>query len=465
MVAIQSFGAAETVTGSCHFLQLKSGSKMLLDCGMFQGHSDHDSTEPFGFNPQDVDILLITHAHLDHVGRIPKLVKDGFSGRIIATRATMDLAEVVLLDSAKIAQEDYKTSLRKAKRRGDERDVPEPIYTIEDAHAVFDMDIQYAEYDHAIQVDKGVTVTFRNAGHILGSSTIQVDFKDDGNKKTVVFSGDLGGRIDTVMPSPTPVPSANALYIESTYGDRNHRSLNESVEEFKTAVSQTLTNGGNVIIPSFAIERTQEILILIKQMYYDKELPECKVFVDSPMAIKATNIYNQNHRILNKAAQELFNKDGSVFDFPYLEYSVSGADSMQINEVESGAIIIAGSGMCTGGRILHHFKHRLWNEKNTLIFVGYQVEGTLGRHLVDGAEFIHVYGEKIKVRANRLMINGFSAHADQKDLLNWIGGFETLDKVFLIHGERDKQEIFKKAIEDKFNKTVHIVKYAEEVWI
>ena len=200
-------------------------------------------------------------------------------------------------------------------------------------------------------------------------------------------------------------------------------------------------------------------------MYYNDELPECKVFVDSPMAIKATAIYNQNHNILNKEAQALFNKDGSVFDFPYLEYSISGADSMKINEVDSGAIIIAGSGMCNGGRILHHFKHRLWNEKNTLIFVGYQVEGTLGRYLVDGAEFIHVYGEKIKVRANRLMINGFSAHADQKDMLKWMGGFETLDKVFLVHGERDKQEIFKKAIEDKLNKTVHIVEYAEEVWI
>ncbi|MDX1352263.1 MAG: MBL fold metallo-hydrolase [Thiomicrorhabdus sp.] len=465
MVPIQSFGAAETVTGSCHFLQLKSGPKILIDCGMFQGHTDHDSADPFGFNPKDVDILLITHAHLDHVGRIPKLVKEGFDGRIVATRATMDLAEVVLLDSAKIAQEDYKTSLKKAKRRGDEGEVAEPIYTIDDAKAVFDMNIQYADYNKPIQLNKGVTATFRNAGHILGSSTIQIDFEEDGQSKTVVFSGDLGGCIDTVMSPPESVLNANALYIESTYGDRNHRSLDDSVNEFKTAVLQTLKNEGNVIIPSFAIERTQEILILLKQMYYNNELPECKVFVDSPMATKATAIYNQNHNSLNKAAQELFNKDGSVFDFPYLQYTISGADSMQINEVESGAIIIAGSGMCNGGRILHHFKHRLWNEKNTLIFVGYQVEGTLGRYLVDGAEFIHVYGEKIKVRANRLMINGFSAHADQKDMIKWMEGFQTLDKIFLVHGERDKQEIFKKAIENKLNKTVHIVEYAEEVWI
>ena len=465
MVPIQSFGAAETVTGSCHFLQLKSGPKILIDCGMFQGHTDHDSKDPFGFDPKEVDILLITHAHLDHVGRIPKLVKEGFNGRIIATRATMDLAEVVLLDSAKIAQEDYKISLKKAKRRGDEREVSEPIYTIDDAHAVFDMNIQYADYNSSIQLASGVSAIFRNAGHILGSSTIQIDFEDEGQAKTVVFSGDLGGCIDTVMQAPTTIPHTNALYIESTYGDRNHRELNESINEFKTAVIQTIKNEGNVIIPSFAIERTQEILILLKQMYYNNELPECKVFVDSPMAIKATGIYNQHHKSLNKAAQELFNKDGSVFDFPYLEYTISGADSMTINEVESGAIIIAGSGMCNGGRILHHFKHRLWNEKNTLIFVGYQVQGTLGRLLVDGAEFIKVYGEKIKVRANRLMINGFSAHADQDDMIKWMSGFESLDNVFLIHGERDKQEIFKKAIENKLHKTVHIVQYAEEVWI
>ena len=465
MVPIQSFGAAETVTGSCHFLQLKSGPKILIDCGMFQGHTDHDSKDPFGFDPKEVDILLITHAHLDHVGRIPKLVKEGFNGRIIATRATMDLAEVVLLDSAKIAQEDYKISLKKAKRRGDEREVSEPIYTIDDAHAVFDMNIQYADYNSSIQLASGVSAIFRNAGHILGSSTIQIDFEDEGQAKTVVFSGDLGGCIDTVMQTPTTIPHTNALYIESTYGDRNHRELDESINEFKTAVIQTIKNEGNVIIPSFAIERTQEILILLKQMYYNNELPECKVFVDSPMAIKATGIYNQHHKSLNKAAQELFNKDGSVFDFPYLEYTISGADSMTINEVESGAIIIAGSGMCNGGRILHHFKHRLWNEKNTLIFVGYQVQGTLGRLLVDGAEFIKVYGEKIKVRANRLMINGFSAHADQDDMIKWMSGFESLDNVFLIHGERDKQEIFKKAIENKLHKTVHIVQYAEEVWI
>lgn len=465
MTLIQSFGAAETVTGSCHLIQIKQGPKILIDCGMFQGRTEHSSRDPFGFNPQDIDILLITHAHLDHVGRIPKLVNEGFDGKIIATRATMELAEVVLLDSAKIAEEDYKTSLKKARRRGEEENVKEPIYTIEEAKSVFDLTIQYAEYNQVINLTPDVQTTFRNAGHILGSSTIQIDFSEAGEQKTVVFSGDLGNRIDMVMPAPEKVIHANALYLESTYGDRNHRALEASVEEFKTIVKQTLENEGNVIIPSFAIERTQEILVLLKKMHYNKELPNCKIFVDSPMAIKATKIYNQHHHLLNKEAQALYQSDGSVFDFPALEYSITGDDSMRINDEESGCIIIAGSGMCNGGRILHHFKHRLWNPRNSVLFVGYQVIGTLGRMLVDGAEEIRIYREKIKVGANIHMINGFSAHADQSEMLNWMGGFSTLDKVFLIHGERDKQEVFKQAIEEKLNKTVHIVEYAEEVWI
>ena len=465
MTLIQSFGAAETVTGSCHFLQLKQGPQILVDCGMFQGKAEKQATDHFDFDPKEVDILLITHAHLDHVGRIPKLFLDGFDGRIIALRPTMELAEVVLLDSAKIAEEDYATALKKARRRGDEDEVTPPLYTHDDVRTVFDANIQYADYDKPIALAKDVQVTFRNAGHILGSATLQVDFEEQGQSKTIVFSGDLGNSNDLVMPSPALVKQADALYIESTYGDRNHRSIEASIEEFREVLISTLNNQGNIIIPSFAIERTQELLVLIKQMYYDNVLPPCKVFVDSPMAIKATKIYDRYHNSFNPAAQALFAKDGSVFDFPALSYSVTGADSMAINEEESGCIIIAGSGMCNGGRILHHFKHRLWNPLNHVLFVGFQAEGTLGRLLVEGAEEVRIYREKIKVRAKISMINGFSAHADQTEMLNWMSEFEKLDKVFLIHGEPDKQAIFKQAIEDKLHKTVHIVKYAEEVWI
>ena len=235
--------------------------------------------------------------------------------------------------------------------------------------------------------------------------------------------------------------------------------------EINEIIQQTLKRQGNVIIPSFAIERTQEVLVLLKQMFLANELPRCQVFVDSPMAIRATRIYNQYHAELNATAQNLLATDGSIFDFPYLEYTLTGAESMQINKHESGCIIIAGSGMCTGGRILHHFKHRLWDERNSVLFVGYQAQGSLGRLLVDGAQEVHIYHEKIKVGAKISMINGFSAHADQSELLNWMRQFNQLDKVFLIHGEPDKQAVFKTAIETQLNKTVHSVQYAEEIWV
>ncbi len=281
----------------------------------------------------------------------------------------------------------------------------------------------------------------------------------------MVFSGDLGGRKDLIMSPPSLVKSADALYIESTYGDRDHRSLKETIAEFKTVVIDTLNNQGNVLIPSFAIERTQEILLLLKQMYYAQELPVCKVFLDSPMAIRATQIYTNYHNELNDAANKLLARDGSIFEFPYLNYSLKNDDSILINKEESGCIIIAGSGMCTGGRILHHFKHRLWNARNSVLFVGYQVQDTLGRQLIDGCDTIQLYHENIKVNAQIHMINGFSAHAGQSDLLAWMGEFEKLDKIFLIHGEPDKQTLFKQAIADKMDKSAHIVEYGEKVYL
>lgn len=465
MAVLQSFGAAEVVTGSCHLLRIEKGPTVLVDCGMFQGTVEDRNYEPFGFDPKEVDILLVTHAHLDHVGRIPKLVKEGFKGRIVTLKSTMDLAEVVMLDSAHLMMEEYRTRYRKAQRRGAEASVRQPLYAPDDVQAVYDLPMTFVEYEKTVRIAKGVEATFRNAGHILDSATIELDIEERGEKKTIVFSGDLGNHNDMVMRNPETVKRADALFIESTYGDRNHKGIAESVAEFKEVVVNTLLNQGNVLIPSFAIERTQEILCLLKRMYYDKELPKCHIFLDSPMAIRATALYDEYHDELSKECNDYLKRDGTIFEFPWVEYTLKPDDSKRINDIESGCIIIAGSGMCTGGRILHHFKHRLWNEKNALLFVGYQAEGTLGRRIIGGERHLHIYHEEVVVRASIHTINGFSAHADQSDMIEWMERFDELGKIFLIHGEYDKQKIFKEAILHRIDKKAHIVAPEENIYL
>jgi len=465
MAILQSYGAAEVVTGSCHLLQLHNGITLLVDCGMYQGHDEERNHEAFGFDPADVDFLLITHGHLDHVGRIPKLVKEGFQGTIVTHKSTMDLAEVVMLDSAHLMKESYKTKYRKAQRIGKEKEIREALYVESDVRAVFHQSMIFSSYDEQIDLGNGIFVNFKNAGHILDSAVIQVMFEENGLKKTVVFSGDLGSDDELVMPSPDIIEEADVLFIESTYGDRNHKGVNESDKELQEVILETFKNEGNVLIPSFAIERTQEILCLLKQMYDRGELPVCQIFLDSPMAIRATEIYKNYHEELSQCCNDFLERDGTIFDFPYLHYTLRVQDSMKINAVDSRCIIIAGAGMCNGGRILQHFKHRLWNERNSLVFVGYQVQGTLGRKLVDGAKKINIYGEDVIVKAKVHTINGFSAHADQNGLIEWMDKFTKLDKIFLIHGERDKQEIFQKEIEKRLGKKSHIVKYGEKIGI
>ena len=465
MAYLQSFGAAEVVTGSCHLLQLQCGITLLVDCGMFQGSVEERNYEAFGFNPAEVDFLLITHGHLDHVGRIPKLVKEGFRGTIVTHRSTMDLAEVVLLDSAHLMEEEYKTRYKKAQRRGEEKQVRKPLYKTSDVRAVYHRPMIFASYDQQIDLGNGIFVNFKNAGHILDSAIIEVMFEEEGAKKKLLFSGDLGNDDDLVMPSPDTIKEAEVLFIESTYGDRNHKGVEESDTELQQVILDTFENDGNVLIPSFAIERTQEILCLLKQMYNRGDLPPCQIFLDSPMAIRATEIYKKYHEELSECCNDFLKRDGTIFDFPYLHYTPRVQDSMKINLEESRCIIIAGAGMCNGGRILKHFKHRLWNEKNALVFVGYQVEGTLGRKIVDGAKKIKIYGEEIVVKAKVHTINGFSAHADQSGLIEWMKKFTKLNKIFLIHGERDKQEVFQKVIKERLGKKAHIVKHGEEIGI
>jgi len=465
MATITSHGAAGVVTGSCHLLEIEGGARILIDCGMFQGPEENQNVGLFAFDPAKIDYLLVTHAHLDHVGRIPKLLKEGFNGIICTTEATRDLAEIILLDSAKIMREDYKTTYKKAQRRGKEDEVNLPLYDEDDLEEAFDLTWKYPEYDKPLKLQEGLTVTYRNAGHILGSAFIEIAYMERGVEQTIVFSGDIGNNNDMVMPDLSSCPQANTLYVESTYGDRNHKGTEETISEFKRIVIKTLNDWGNVLIPSFAVERTQEILCILKEMHDRKELPECEVFLDSPMATRATEVYNNYPGLLSQKCQDYKERDGTVFDFEGLTFTPEAEASKAINDVERRAIIIAGSGMCTGGRILHHFKHRLWNRKNAVIFVGYQVVGTLGRQMVDGARYVKIYREEILVRASIHTVNGFSAHADQSAIVKWVSEMKDLNRVFLIHGEEDKQVILRSVLENVLEQKVHIVEPGEVIYL
>ncbi|EDM23856.1 MBL fold metallo-hydrolase RNA specificity domain-containing protein [Caminibacter mediatlanticus] len=459
----QSFGAAKVVTGSAHILDTGK-SKILIDCGMFQGVNEHLNYAPLGFDPREIEALIITHGHLDHVGRIPLLYKYGFRGKVFAHPATFDIAKIVLLDSAKLQEEEYQTRYKKAQRRGKEKFVKKPLYTRDEVKKIFkQMNKKYIDYNKKYKITKDIKATFKDAGHILGSSFVEIEFENFGIPKNIVFSGDLGNKNNDILPKPQKGEIADALFIESTYGDRNHKSFEESKVEFKKTIVETLLSGGNVIIPTFAIERAQQILCILKEMSIEGSLPkDAKVILDSPMANKVTAVYRKWNKLLRKNCQKYKHHP---FEFPQLNLIKDVEESKKINNIIRGAVIIAGSGMCNGGRILHHLKHRIWNPKNTILFVGYQAKGTLGRDIIDGAKFIKIFHEEIIVRAKIVTINGFSAHADQKELLEWMSEFKKLDRIFLIHGEYDKQIVFKSVIKNFFNKKAHIVNLGEKIYL
>jgi metallo-beta-lactamase family protein len=450
---------AEGVTGSC-FLVITGNTKILIDCGFFQGSEEERNLSGFDFNPRKINYLILTHAHLDHSGRIPLLVKSGFNGKIICTRGTYEITKIMLLDSAKVMYEDFASRKRKAQRRGES--VRPPLYSEEDVLSSYSLFFPVA-YDQQYKISDTLGIVLRDAGHILGSSFVELNSTESAKVKRIVFSGDLGNENKPIVKDPLPPSDSDVVFVESTYGDRNHKDFSQSCQEFEEAVEYAFSRNGNVIIPSFALERSQEILYMLREMYYQKKLPSCRVFLDSPLAIAATNIFRSNSEYFDEEAQKITRSGEDPFYFPYLIYSKTVEDSKSINNIRERAIIIAGSGMCNGGRILHHLKHNLWNENNCIVFVGYQSQGTTGRKIIDGEKTVHIYGEKVNVNAKIFTINGFSSHADKSIIKKWLSYMPSLDKIYLIHGEKNVMEKFKSELSLEFKANVSVARHLQEI--
>lgn len=430
-------GAARTVTGSCHHVRL-DGSALLLDCGLFQGGRDAeaDNRSEFPFEPAELDAVLVSHGHLDHVGRLPLLLERGFRGPIYATGATRNIAEVILRDAAKLQEEDYRRALRKATRAGRQDEVLPPLYGDDDVDRTMEL-FRKVELDGEVGLPGGVRARFRPAGHVLGSATIQLDHAD----ARLTFSGDLGNR-ESALQAPAELPGVcDVVLVETTYAERNHRSRKATEEEFASVLVASLRKGGNVLIPTFALERSQAVLYEIRRLMERDAIPRVRVFLDSPMATRLTRFYEHSGNAFRDEVNRVLAAGKDPFAPPTLEFTPDAESSKAINAVEGGAIILAGSGMMTGGRILHHLKHNLWREDASVVVVGYQASGTLGRALVSGAERVHIFGEEIKVRAGIHTINGFSAHADHDDLRRWLDATGDAE-AFLVHGEPESMDAF-----------------------
>ena len=432
---ISFHGAAQDVTGSCHLVEA-AGKRILIDCGLHQGSRalNIENAEPFGFDAAAIDCVLLTHAHLDHCGRLPLLSKRGFKGPIVTTAASRELASLVILDSAYLQESDAAHDARAAARIGAK--AAPPLYTVLDATNALHQFGQAVDYEKPFEIAPGIKATFFNAGHILGSAGVLLEIDEGGKKRSVFFSGDIGNADRPLLPPPRTPAAAQAVVMESTYGDRNHRPYRESVEELYAAITATFARGGNVIIPTFALERAQELLYILRQGVETNRLPPTMpVFVDSPMAISATQIFERYPDCYSSAVAELFRQGKDPFALPALHFTRERAESVAINQVKGGAIIMAGSGMATGGRVVHHLRHNLARPEAGVIFVGYAAPGTLARRVIDGAKHVTMFGEQVQVRASIHTVNGFSAHADQTELIAWRRRMSGIETTFIVHGE------------------------------
>lgn len=469
---ITFLGAAKTVTGS-NFLVEAAGKKFLVDCGMYQGKAalEMENSEEFLYDVSEIDFMLLTHAHIDHSGRIPKLYNEGYRGPIYAHRATVDLCAIMLPDSGHIQETEVEWKNRKRLRAGLEP-LP-PLYTAEEAAKCLEI-FKPVEYDQIIDVADNIQVRYNDAGHMLGSSIIEIWVTENGKTEKIVFTGDIGNNDIPLLDSPTMIEDADYLVMESTYGSRLHMRNDDKANIFLNVVSETLDHGGRVIIPSFAVGRTQEILYeidKIKDSHKDDEefqrkyqqLMKTPVFVDSPLAISATEVFKKNTDLFEEEVQEKLRHGNHPLEFPGLQFTRTADESKALNETYYPSIIISASGMCDIGRIKHHLKHNLWNPSSTILFVGYQAPGTLGRTIVDGADKVKIFGEEISVNARVEYIEGYSGHADQEWLLNFVYSFIKKPRhIFLVHGEEESEEVLKGLIERNTQIPVTIPSFGEK---
>ena len=463
-IKIHFLGAAENVTGSRHLIEI-NGYKVLIDCGLYQERDFRGRNwDPFPIPPSQINAVLLTHAHLDHCGLLPKLVKEGFTGKVYCNEATAEIAKIVLLDAGHIQEEDAERKKRRHKKKGYVPGRPtEPLYTVADAEVCLER-FAPVKFKQVVTLGDGLEATFHDAGHILGSSMIKIKAKLNGDTRTILVSGDVGRSNKPILNDPTFFAQADYVLIESTYGDRVHKPVADIKDSLAEIINYTHKAGGNLVVPSFSVERAQELLYFLNELINEKKIPYMLAFLDSPMAIRVTEVFNKHAELFDEETTALIRQGDSPFEFPGLSFVRSTKESKGINNIKGTVMVIAGSGMCTGGRIKHHIVNNITRPESTLMFVGYQAFGTLGRRIVDGEEEVRVLGENYQVKARVAQLHGFSAHADQNELVEWLGTLKTPPKqIFVIHGETKSAHAFADFVKEKLGYNAIVPKYQQQI--
>jgi metallo-beta-lactamase family protein len=462
-IKLRFLGAAQNVTGSRHLLEVND-TRVLIDCGLYQErHLLARNWEAFDVPPESIDAVLLTHAHLDHCGLLPKLVKEGFKGKIYCTAATSELARIILLDAAKLQEEDAEYKRKRHQREGRKGPYPEvPLYTTADAQASFSH-FNLVKYKHPVEIYEGIQASFCDAGHVLGSSIIKVSIKQNGQVKSILFSGDIGRPHRPIVRDPTYIDEADYILVESTYGDRIHKGREDTKKMIAEVINTTKKTRGNIIVPSFALERSQEVLYYINELMLEDAIPQLLVFLDSPMATSITKVFEQHPELYDEEMNEYIRRHESPFKFPGLKMVETTKESKGISQIKGTIMVIAGSGMCTGGRIKHHLVNNITRPESTIMFVGYQATGTLGRQIVDGEKQVRILGQEYPVKAKVVQIQGFSSHADRDELVQWLSGLQKPPKkVFVVHGETESALHFGQYLKEKTGWQVAVPAYDDE---